>query len=67
MYWHTRHVHNSETGSSHHVYVEYKKLHLTLGVTNEKLYGVHKLELFIMVLLKNHKIANTYRTNVIEV
>ena len=30
-------------------------------------HGVHKLELFIRVLLKNHNIANNYRTNVIEV
>ena len=29
--------------------------------------SVHKSELFIRVLLKNHKIANNYRTNVIEV
>ena len=32
----------------------------TLGVTNDK-------ELFTRVLLKNHNIANNYRTNVIEV
>ena len=40
---------------------------LTLGVTNKKCpRGVHQLELFIRVLLKNHNIANNYRTNVIE-
>ena len=30
-------------------------------------YYVHKSELFIRVLLKNHDIANNYHTNVIEV
>ena len=30
-------------------------------------HDVHKLELFIRVLLKNHNIANNYSTNVIEV
>ena len=30
-------------------------------------HSVHKSELFIRVLLKNHNIANNYCTNVIEV
>ena len=30
------------------------------------LHVVHKSELFIRVLLKNHNIANKYRTNVIK-
>ena len=30
-------------------------------------HGVHKSELFIRLLLKNHNIANNCRTNVIEV
>ena len=30
-------------------------------------HGVHKSELFTRVLLKNHNIANNYRTYVIEV
>ena len=30
-------------------------------------HGVRKSELFIGVLLKNHNIANNYRTKVIEV
>ena len=30
-------------------------------------HGVHKSDLFIRVLLKNHNIVNNYRTNVIDV
>lgn len=29
-------------------------------------HGVHNLELFVGVLLKNHNFANTYRKNMIE-
>ena len=37
---------------------------LTLEVTNDNFHGVHRLELYILAIKKNHCIANTGRKNI---